>query len=221
MVSEHLQSILATLPREVTLVAVSKFHPARVIQEAYDAGQRDFGESRAQELTAKVPLLPGDIRWHFIGPLQKNKVKYLVPFVWLIHSVDSRDLFLEIVKQAGKVNRQQRCLLEIKVAQEETKSGWEPAQAESFLAEYAANPLWQSLVSIQGIMGIATQTQDTEQIRREFASLHGLLEGWRNKFPELGLKTLSMGMSGDWPLAVEEGANMVRIGSAIFGSRGY
>ena len=221
MISQQVQSVLSKLPDGVSLVAVSKFHPAQTLQEAYDAGQRDFGESRVQELIQKAPALPQDIRWHFIGPLQRNKVKYIVPFISLIHSLDSPELFAEILKQATKANRQQHCLLEVKVAQEESKTGWSIPAAEAFMAEYSAREEWQKWICIEGIMGIATNTTQEAEIRREFASLHALLQHWQQQYPALPLRTLSMGMSGDWELAVEEGSTMVRIGSAIFGSRGY
>lgn len=207
------------MPKDVTLVCVSKFHPASMIQQAYDAGERDFGESRVQELVEKQRQLPQDIRWHFIGHLQTNKVKQIVPFVSLIHGVDSLHLLEEINKEALKIKRVVPVLLEVHVAQEETKSGFsieEIADLAPLIELNHASPLLKEYagLNICGIMGMASNTDNEEQVRQEFrmlATIH------KNLFPHGGV--LSMGMSHDYRLAVEEGSNMVRIGSSIFGAR--
>ena len=214
-IAQHIQELQASLPKGVTLVAVSKFHPA----EAYDAGQRVFGESRAQELVAKAKVLPKDIEWHFIGPLQSNKVKDIAPFIHLIHSIDSLKLLQEVNKQAAKHGRSVRVLLEIHVAAEETKHGFGIEECRELVRHLPELPN----VRISGIMGMATQTDDERQIRQEFHTLHQL-------FAELKATTfkdsedftiLSMGMSHDYRLAVEEGSTMVRVGTYIFGEREY
>ena len=218
-IAQHIQELQASLPKGVTLVAVSKFHPAEALQEAYDAGQRVFGESRAQELVAKAKVLPKDIEWHFIGPLQSNKVKDIAPFIHLIHSIDSLKLLQEVNKQAAKHGRSVRVLLEIHVAAEETKHGFGIEECRELVRHLPELPN----VRISGIMGMATQTDDERQIRQEFHTLHQL-------FAELKATTfkdaedftiLSMGMSHDYRLAVEEGSTMVRVGTYIFGEREY
>lgn len=221
MIAERLLQIKQQLPDGVDLVAVSKFHSVPSITEAYNAGQRIFGESRVQELCGKVEELPDDIEWHFIGPLQRNKVKYIVPFVSLIQSVDSERLFLEIFKQAVKCQRSVSCLLEVKIASEEAKGGWSFDELFDFVERYMQEPTWQQFVPLRGLMGMATLTNSKEQVKREFASLRSCFEQLRNTYPDWPLKTLSMGMSDDWPWAIEEGANAVRIGTAIFGEREY
>ena len=218
-IAEHIAEIRATLPKEATLVCVSKFQPEESLREAYAAGERDFGESRVQEMLEKHRNLPDDIRWHFIGHLQTNKVRQIVPFVSLIHGVDSLRLLDEINKEALRAKRVVNVLLEVHVAEEETKSGFAPDEiaglqplvelnhAAPFLREYPG-------VNICGIMGMASNTDDEEQVRREFRMLATIQ---RNLFPHGGV--LSMGMSHDYRIALEEGANMVRIGSSIFGER--
>jgi pyridoxal phosphate enzyme (YggS family) len=220
-INEHIGQIRSTLPETVTLVCVSKFHPAEAILEAYKAGERDFGESRVQELRAKYEVLPKDIRWHFIGHLQTNKVRQIVPFVHLIQSVDSVRLLDTIEAEAAKINRIVKVLLEVHVAQEETKSGFsieEIADLQPLIDLNHAAPLLREYpgLNICGIMGMASNTDDRDQVLREFkmlATIH------RNLFPHGGV--LSMGMSHDYELALQEGSNMVRIGSSIFGERNY
>ncbi|MDR1919846.1 MAG: YggS family pyridoxal phosphate-dependent enzyme [Tannerellaceae bacterium] len=207
------------LPENVKLIAVSKFHPAETILEAYGAGLRAFGESRAQELMAKQKLLPDDIEWHFIGSLQKNKVKDLAPFVHTIHSVDSLALLQEINKQAGKHARVIRVLLEIHIAREESKHGFRPQACKDMLAneDLAAYPN----IRIVGLMGMATFTDDKEAVRKEFRTLHRLLKEWKLFYfeDEPCFTELSMGMTADYEIAIDEGSTMVRIGSYIFGER--
>ena len=218
-IADNLTKIRETLPQEVTLVCVSKFHPASLIEQAYAAGERDFGESRVQEMVEKQRQLAKDIRWHFIGHLQTNKVKQIVPFVSLIHGVDSLRLLEEINKEAVKIGRVVPVLLEVHVAQEETKSGFsveEIADLAPLIELNHASPLLKEYpgLNICGIMGMASNTDDQDQVRREFrmlATIH------KNLFPHGGV--LSMGMSHDYRLAIEEGSNMVRIGSSIFGAR--
>lgn len=220
-VQDNIARLRETLPKEVTLVCVSKFHPAELIRQAYDAGERDFGESRVQELLEKHKVLPADIRWHFIGHLQTNKVRQIVPFVSLIHGVDSLHLLEEINKEALKIGRIVPVLLEVHVAQEETKSGFsieEIADLQPLIDLNHAAPLLREYpgLNICGIMGMASNTDDRDQVLREFkmlATIH------RNLFPHGGV--LSMGMSHDYKLALQEGSNMVRIGSSIFGERNY
>jgi pyridoxal phosphate enzyme, yggS family len=202
----------------VTLVAVSKTHPAELIREAYEAGHRIFGESRPQELREKYEALPKDIEWHMIGHLQTNKVKYIAPFVRLIHSVDSARLAEAIQKEAAKCGRTIDILLEIHVAEEETKTGWNIGELMDYVrtAPFARMPD----LCVRGVMGIATNTDDEAVIRRDFGELRRCFELLR---PYFGARfdTLSMGMSHDYPLAVECGATMVRVGSLIFGERDY
>lgn len=220
-IASDIRRIKSTLPDGVTLVAVSKFHPAEMIAEAYAAGQRVFGESKAQELTAKYELLPKDIAWHFIGHLQTNKVKYIAPFIHTIHSVDSLNLLREVDKQAARFNRNIRVLLQIHIAAEETKFGMDAAECEALLqsAAYAAC----HNVTVCGLMGMATNTDDLARVKNEFHSLHLLFSRLKERyFPNSPSFTeVSMGMSHDYLLAVEEGSTMVRVGSAIFGERAY
>lgn len=220
-VATRLQTVRASLPEGVQLVAVSKFHPAEYIQAAYDAGQRLFGESREQELALKVEALPKDIKWHFIGHLQTNKVKYIAPFISMIHAVDSFKLLEEINKQASKVNRIIPCLLEIHIAQEESKYGFTFESCREMLQEGA----WKNLknISINGVMGMATNTEDSDEIRKEFKQLHDFFtELKQTYFPnEAQFCEISMGMSHDYPLAIEAGSTLVRVGSKIFGDRIY
>lgn len=218
-IAQRLDNILATLPAGVRLVAVSKFHPAETIREAYDAGQRCFGESRAQELQAKYQQLPQDIEWHFIGHLQTNKVKYIVPFVSLIHSVDSVRLLDEIERQAERVGRVVDCLLEVHVAQEDTKYGFSLDDCREFCT--AENVAAYPHIRFRGIMGMASNTDDDGQVKREFAQLKQLFDEVRGNMPDASFDTLSMGMSHDYLMAVEQGSTMVRIGTTIFGERVY
>ena len=217
--SERLNDVLATLPQRVRLVAVSKFHPAEQVMEAYDAGQRIFGENHAQELAAKAAILPQEIEWHFIGHLQTNKVRMIAPYVTLIHSVDSMRLLREIDKQAKKLNRTINCLLQLHVAQEETKFGFAPDEMLQMLADEE----WKSFENIRicGIMCMATNTDDTLQIRREFQLAHQTFLQAKQRFfaNDNAFCEQSMGMSDDYPIAIEEGATLVRIGTRIFGPR--
>jgi PLP dependent protein len=201
------------------LVAVSKTHPVEKIQEAYHAGQRIFGENKVQELTGKYEALPKDIQWHLIGHLQSNKVKYIAPFVSLIHSVDSLKLLQEIDKQAKKYDRVIDCLLQVHIASEETKFGFSAAEVLELLASGAIASL--TSVRIIGLMGMATLTESEVTIRTEFISLRNLFMTIQAMAlpPNITMKELSMGMSSDFEIAVEEGSTLVRIGSSIFGSR--
>lgn len=217
-VASQITCVRRSLPERVTLVAVSKTHPAELIREAYEAGHRIFGESRPQELREKYEALPKDIEWHMIGHLQTNKVKYIAPFVRLIHSVDSARLAEAIQKEAAKCGRTIDILLEIHVAEEETKTGWNIGELMDYVrtAPFARMPN----LCVRGVMGIATNTDDEAVIRRDFGELRRCFELLR---PYFGARfdTLSMGMSHDYPLAVECGATMVRVGSLIFGERDY
>lgn len=215
-VSSRLSEIRATLPEGVTLVAVSKFHPAEAVMEAYGAGQRVFGESRVQELVAKHEALPKDIEWQMIGHLQTNKVRVIVPFVSLVQSVDSARLLECIDREAARCGRTVDCLLEIHVAQEETKSGWEYGELKAYLQSDAFAQLHN--IRIRGIMGMATNTDDAAIVRSDF----GRLAAIKNELaPMFGadFDILSMGMSDDYPIAIDCGSTMVRIGSSIFGAR--
>ncbi len=203
------------LPAGGILVAVSKTKPADVIRTAYACGHRDFGENKVQELREKVPLLPEDIRWHMIGHLQRNKVKYIAPYIFLIHSVDNEKLLREIDKQAAKHNRQIPVLFQLKIAREETKYGLTEQDYRLLLQKYLKGEF--PNVVLKGLMGMATLTDDTNQIRKEFAYLHGLFEELKTVLPDVSY--LSMGMTGDYRIALEEGANIIRIGSGIFGKR--
>lgn len=217
-IESQLSAVRRSLPEGVTLVAVSKTHPAEAIREAYDAGQRIFGESRPQELREKYETLPRDIEWHMIGHLQTNKVKYIAPFVALIHSVDSARLAEAIQKEAARCGRVIDILLEIHVAREETKSGWAFDELEAWIATspFAALPD----VRVRGVMGIATNTDDETVVRRDFEELRRCFERLKPHFGP-AFDTLSMGMSHDYPLAVACGATMVRVGTLIFGERDY
>jgi pyridoxal phosphate enzyme (YggS family) len=210
--SENYQHIRKLLDeKHVSLVAVSKFKTPEEIRAAYEAGQYDFGENYVQELTEKYEVLPKDIRWHFIGHLQSNKVKYIAPFIYLIQSVDSEKLLQEINKQAEKAGRRIACLLQVHIAREETKYGFDESELDAMDADRYPH------IEIKGLMGMATFTEDTEQIRSEFEKLRHLYEMFRIRFPQAHM--LSMGMSGDYDIAIEQGSNMVRLGSLIFGDR--
>lgn len=220
-ISQKITELKASLPEGVTLVAVSKFHPVEALREAYDAGQRIFGESRAQELTAKQKLLPSDIEWHFIGPLQSNKVKDIAPFIHTIHSIDSLKLLQEVDRQALKNGRIIRVLLEIHVAREETKHGLSPDECRNLMQDEHLHEL--KNIRICGLMGMATYTEDTALIREEFHTLHSLFsELKRTHFKDDdSFAVLSMGMSHDYPIAIREGSTMIRVGTGIFGEREY
>jgi pyridoxal phosphate enzyme (YggS family) len=207
--------------KQVTLVAVSKTKPVSDIQELYDLGQRDFGENYVQELAEKQLLLPNDIRWHFIGHLQSNKVKYIAPFVHLIHGVDSYKLLLEIDKQAKKIDRTINCLLQVHVAQEETKFGFNELELMAVMEDIHKYKLLNQLqhVQIVGLMGMASLTADQEQVVKEFAFLKMMFDHFANQPGNDQFRILSMGMSGDYQLAIAEGSTLVRIGSLLFGAR--
>lgn len=207
--------------KQVTLVAVSKTKPASDIQELYDLGQRDFGENYVQELGEKQLLLPNDIRWHFIGHLQSNKVKYIAPFVHLIHGVDSYKLLLEIDKQARKFDRVIHCLLQVHVAQEETKFGFNEIELIEVMDAIHKYKLLNELknVEVSGLMGMASFTDDVEQVRKEFKYLKLMFDHCAGLPWNTNFNTLSMGMSSDFQVAIEEGSTMVRIGSLLFGAR--
>ena len=204
--------------KSVTLVAVSKTKPVSDIQELYDLGQRDFGENYVQEVADKVPVLPADIRWHFIGHLQRNKVKYIIPFVHLIHGVDSLRLLLEIEKQAAKIGRQINVLLQIYIAGEETKFGLDESELKELIHHIQEHPL--HFVTIKGMMGMASFVEDKEILKKEFSYLNNLYNQTKSlQIPNTSFEILSMGMSGDYALAIQLGSNMVRIGSLLFGAR--
>lgn len=214
--------ILAELaPHKARLVAVSKVKPAADIQSLYDAGQRIFGENYVQELQEKHPILPSDIEWHFIGHLQSNKVKYIAPFVSMIHAVDSLRLLEEINKQAAKHNRIIRCLLQVHIAEEETKFGLDETELQELLTQWKEQPDKFRNVRIAGFMGMATNTDNMEQVRAEFRHLKNLQAQLKASFApgDEQLAELSIGMSGDYTIALEEGSTMVRIGSMLFGAR--
>lgn len=212
----NLREIQKELSANATLVAVSKTKPAEAVMELYRVGHLDFGENKVQELLAKYEALPKDIRWHLIGHLQRNKVKYIAPFVHLIHSVDSENLLREIDKQAAKNERRISCLIQIHIAEEESKFGMSEEEAEQILKNYKTD---YPNVEIQGLMGMATFTEDENRIRKEFKYLKSLFDQFKIQNSEI--RILSMGMSGDYKIALEEGSNMIRVGSSIFGEREY
>ena len=220
-IADNLKQVLAELPQGVRLVAVSKFHPNEAIEEAYQAGQRIFGESKVQEMTAKYESLPKDIEWHFIGHLQSNKIKYMIPYVAMIHGIDTYKLLAEVNKQAGKAGRTVNCLLQIHVAQEETKFGISPDECREMLDARE----WKALahVRICGLMGMASNTDNIEQINGEFRLLNSLFKEIKaNWFTDSdAFRELSMGMSHDYHEAIASGSTLVRVGSKIFGEREY
>ena len=220
-IAQRIQALRQTLPAGVSLLAISKYQPIERLQEAYDAGQRMFGENHIQEMAAKAATLPADIQWHFTGHVQTNKIKYMASFVSLIHGVDSYKLLAEINKQAAKAGRTIPCLLQIHIAQEETKFGFTPDECMSMLDEGA----WRSLTHVQiaGVMGMATNTDDPAQVEAEFASLSALFRRMKEThFSDApSFKEISMGMSDDYPLAIRQGSTLIRIGSRIFGARNY
>ena len=216
LIRKSIEEIRATLPVGVTLIAVSKYHPAEAIEAAYEAGQRDFGESKAQDLKVKHELLPTDIKWHFIGHLQSNKIKYIAPFVHLIHSIDSYRLLEEVNRHGAKNDRRIPCLLQIHIAQEETKFGLTPEKC----LEMLANGNWQQLanVEIRGLMCMASNTEDEEQIAKEFAAVQELFNTIKERHfaNDDRFSIISAGMSDDYPIAIEYGSTHIRVGSSIF-----
>ncbi len=219
-IASRVNALRSTIPGGVKVVAVSKFHPVEDIMQAYGAGQRIFGESRVQELLPKQEELPADIEWHFVGHLQRNKVRQVAPFISLIHSVSSERLMREIDKQAAANNRVIPGLLQVHIAEEESKSGFHPDECRKFLA----GGRWRDYPNVQlaGVMGMATFTEDMEKVRAEFRQLKSLFDEWKASYfqDDPAFKELSMGMSGDYPIAIEEGSTMVRLGTVLFGSRG-
>ena len=221
MIKENLNIVRATVPSNVTLIAVSKTKPVSDLQEAYDAGQRIFGENKALEMRDKHQVLPDDIQWHFIGHLQTNKIKYIAPFVTLIHAIDSLSLLESVNKEAAKNNRVIDCLLQFHIAQEETKFGLDLEEARAMLESESYKKL--KNINICGVMGMATFTDDAAQVRNEFKSLKNIFETLKENYfvGNESFMEISMGMSDDYPIAIEEGATMVRVGSKIFGARNY
>ena len=215
-IAERIKAISDALPKGVTLIAVSKYHPVEAIETAYSAGQRDFGESKAQDLTVKYLALPSDIRWHFIGHLQSNKIKYIAPFIHLIHSIDSLRLLKEVNKQGIKTGRRIPCLLQIHIAQEETKFGFTPEECLTMLEEGE----WRELqnVEIRGLMCMASNTDNEEQIASEFSAVQELFNTIKEQYfhRDRNFSVLSAGMSDDYPIAIEHGSTHIRIGSSIF-----
>ncbi|MBO5957170.1 MAG: YggS family pyridoxal phosphate-dependent enzyme [Bacteroidales bacterium] len=221
MIKENLNIVRATVPSNVTLIAVSKTKPVSDLQEAYDAGQRIFGENKALEMRDKYQELPKDIQWHFIGHLQTNKIKYIAPFVTLIHAIDSLSLLEAVNKEAVKNNRVIDCLLQFHIAQEETKFGLDMEEAKLLLESESFKNL--KNINICGVMGMATFTDDVVQVRNEFKNLKNIFETLKENYFKANdsFRDISMGMSDDYPIAIEEGATMVRVGSKIFGARNY
>jgi hypothetical protein len=216
-ISKNLQNIKSSLPEQVTLVAVSKTKPVSDLMEAYQSGQRIFGENKIQEMAGKHEQMPKDIQWHMIGHVQRNKVKYMASFVSLIHGVENFKTLEEINKQAGKHNRIIDCLLQIKIASEDSKFGMSESEASDILQSKEFSEL--KNINVVGVMGMATFTDDQEQIKKEFLQLKTSFNQLKTLHPEL--KTISMGMSGDFPLAIACGSTMIRVGSSIFGERNY
>jgi pyridoxal phosphate enzyme (YggS family) len=220
-IAENLNGLKAELPDHVELIAVSKTHPAEKVMEAYDTGHRHFGENKAQEMVAKSETMPSDIRWHLIGHLQRNKVKYIAPFVHLIHGVDSLKLLKEINKRAKQNERVIDCLIQVFIAKEDTKFGMDEKEVRTLIASAELQEL--EHIRVVGLMGMATNTDNTDQIKSEFKGLKQLFEDIKaSDTPKhVEMNHLSMGMSGDYKLAIECGSTMVRVGSAIFGARNY
>ena len=220
-ISSNIMRLRSALPEGVELVAVSKFHPAEALREAYGAGQRVFGESRAQELAAKVPLLPADVQWHFIGHLQTNKVRSVVPHVALIHSIDSERLLRAVDAEARRTGRRVDVLLQVHVALEETKTGFSPGELNALVTPVLVREL--EGVRIRGVMGMASNVDDDTRVRADFHAIAGCFDRLKSTVfaSDTEFSILSMGMSHDWQLAVAEGSNMVRIGTDIFGEREY
>lgn len=218
-IARNILQLKASLPQGVKLVAVSKFHPVGALWVAYNAGQRVFGESRAQELCFKQEIMPRDVEWHFIGPLQSNKVKEIAPFIYMIHSIDSLKLLAEVNKQAEKNDRTIRVLLEIHVAQEESKHGLTPEECKALLRDESLAGFRH--IRICGLMAMATNTDDTEVIRKEFRKVHDLFIELKETLckDNADFKEISMGMSHDYPIAIQEGSTLIRVGTNIFGER--
>ena len=219
IIKKNISKITDSLPSGVKLIAVSKFHTADTVKKAYDAGHRIFGESRVQELIVKQPTLPEDIEWHFIGTLQTNKVKFIAPFISMIQSVDSIKLLHEIDRQAEKCDRKIRVLIEVHIAEEDSKHGFSPDECKALFTQGTIARFRN--IKVCGLMGMATFTDDTEQVRREFRKLHSLFEKIKSINGDSAFTDLSMGMSDDYETAIAEGSTMVRIGTAIFGTREY
>jgi pyridoxal phosphate enzyme (YggS family) len=217
MVRANILKIKEEIPSHVKLIAVSKTKPAELIMEAYNTGQRAFGENKVQELVGKYEQLPKDIEWHLIGHLQSNKVKYIAPFVQLIHAVDSLKLLEVINKEGEKNNRVINCLLQFHIAQEETKFGLDLEEAKALLKSDSYKSM--KYISLNGVMGMASFTEDEEQIRKEFRNLKSIFQELKSEIPNPKFEILSFGMSGDYQIAIEEGSTMVRVGSLIFGGR--
>ena len=221
MIAENLQAIRNELPATVKLLAVSKFQPLERLLEAYQCGQRLFGENRPQELAAKAVQLPQDIEWHFIGHVQSNKIKMMAPYVSVIQGVDTYDKLVEIDRQAARNSRHITCYLQLHIASEETKFGFSADECTAMLEQGD----WKNLknITIGGVMGMATNTDDLAQVRREFGRLKEIFDTYKQNYfaGSADFNTISAGMSGDYELAIEAGSNMVRIGSAIFGERNY
>lgn len=215
--AEAYQHLKETLPAGVTLVAVSKTKPVEEILALYELGQRDFGENYVQELVAKQPLLPADIRWHFIGHLQSNKVKFIAPFIHLIHGVDSQSVLKEVARQGAKFQRVIDCLLQVHIAREETKFGFDLGELGVVLQQYHDDHDKMPFVRLRGLMGMATNDCDALQVREEFKGLETAFAQYKSRFE--GWDTLSMGMSMDYHIAIQCGSTMIRIGSLLFGSR--
>ena len=217
-IAQNIQEIEQALTKSTKLIAVTKTKPVAILEETYNSGFRRFGENKVQEMTEKYNLLPKDIEWHMIGHLQSNKVKYMAPFVSLVHSVDGFKLLKEINKEANKNNRVIECLLQIFIAKEETKFGLSDAEAIEILETPELNSL--TNIKIVGLMGMASNTEDRDQIRQEFRHLKSLFESFKKyENDRISMRELSMGMSGDYLIAAEEGSTLIRVGSAIFGSR--
>ena len=211
-IAENIQKYREILGENVKLVAVSKTKPLEALEEAYAAGQRIFGENKIQEMVSKCEQLPNDIEWHMIGHVQTNKIKYMAPMVAMVHGVDREKVLKELNKQAAKCDRVIDCLLQVHIAQEQTKFGFDAAEVEALVVRLEQYPN----VRVRGLMGMATNTDDATVVEQEFAALNDLFLKFEE---EKGWDVLSMGMSGDYDIAIEEGSNMVRIGSSIFGSR--
>ncbi|NHN27816.1 YggS family pyridoxal phosphate-dependent enzyme [Flavobacterium jejuense] len=218
-IANNLTQIKSSLPEQVTLVAVSKTKPVANLMEAYDAGQRIFGENKIQEMTDKYEAMPKDIEWHMIGHVQTNKVKYMAPYVNLVHGVDSFKLLKEINKQAAKNNRVINCLLQMHIAEEDTKFGLDESELNEILDHLKLDKNELKNIKIIGLMGMATFTEDQNQIKKEFLRLKSIFDKLNTEHSQMN--TLSMGMSGDYELAISCGSTMVRIGSSIFGNRNY
>ncbi|PKD20869.1 alanine racemase [Salegentibacter salinarum] len=216
-IAENIKKYRTELPEDVTLVAISKTKPTEDLLEAYEAGQRHFGENKIQEMTEKWEELPKDIKWHMVGHVQRNKVKYMAPYVSLIHAVDSLKLLKEINKEADKNERSIDCLLQIKIAEEESKYGISTEEAREILDSDKFKSL--NHIKVKGLMGMATFTDDESQVKKEFEHLKSVFDDFKETYSDMNI--LSMGMSGDYKIALDSGSNMVRIGSDIFGERNY